>query len=459
MTFRLLMIFSRLVCAVLLAGTLSACLPGEKLYYAAPSLLPDTERRMKTAGFWVARHPFPDRLILTAEEISALNRMIVDDLELMKDITRLPDPFAGDDLLAALDEDLSRYMGKQLFMRDGSHASYSFFREVQENMNKTAVPSQIPVRYGLVVRYAGQRALPTDEALCAVPMDIDFEEIRNNSLDVGTDVAVMHESADGKWLYVVDKMHRGWMAKEAIAFCTGKELTAYRESPRFVVVTVPKGDIYGNRELTEYVDYARMGTRLPIAGEPGTDTVDVVIPVRNSDGTVSFQTASMRTSEVHIGYLPYTPRTIILQAFLMLNEPYGWGGMYGEQDCSRFIDEIFATVGIMLPRNSTKQARVGRLIAEYAGNASGHEKREPLCRECVGGITIMQLKGHVMLFLGCVNGKPYAIHDTWGYRERVWRGDRVRVINRVAVTGLSLGEGTKNGSYLDRLMAVRMLTH
>lgn len=443
---------------VLLAGILSGCAPREKLYYTAPSLLPETERQMKTAGFWISRHPFPDRLILTAGEIDALNDTITNDLELTKDITRLSHPFPRADLLECMEEDLSRYTGRKLFMRDGSRVTPSFYVRIKENIHGAGVPSEIPVRYGLVVHYAGQRVLPTEEPLYAEPMDIDFDELRNNSLDVGTTVAIMHESRDGKWLYVFDGMHRGWMEKETVALATLEELNGYVGSPGFVVVTAPKGDIYLNHALMEYYDYARMGTRFPLAGKPGAGTVGIIVPVRRIDGTVSFEKAFMRASEVHEGYLPYTPRTIIQQAFAMLNEPYGWGGMYGEQDCSRFIDEIFATVGILLPRNSSKQARVGRLIAEYLEDVPGEVKGKTLYSAGVGGITILRLKGHILLFLGCVKGKPYAIHETWGYRERVWSGDRVRVINRVVVTDLCLGDGTKKGSYLDRLVTVRMLT-
>ncbi|MBN2398363.1 MAG: hypothetical protein JXI32_08275, partial [Deltaproteobacteria bacterium] len=55
------------------------------------------------------------------------------------------------------------------------------------------------------------------------------------------------------------------------------------------------------------------------------------------------------------------------------------------------------------------------------------------------------------------DGNPYAIHSTWGYREPAWWRDRVRVINRVAVTSLSLGEGSHKGSYLDRLRSIRVI--
>ena len=78
--------------------------------------------------------------------------------------------------------------------------------------------------------------------------------------------------------------------------------------------------------------------------------------------------------QVSRGYLPYTPRTVIFQAFKLLHSPYGWGDMYGEQDCSRFIQLVFSTVGIQFPRNSLQQAKVGRLIADFA-RESGPDKR------------------------------------------------------------------------------------
>ena len=56
-----------------------------------------------------------------------------------------------------------------------------------------------------------------------------------------------------------------------------------------------------------------------------------------------------------------------------------------------------------------------------------------------------------MLYLGNVNEKPYVIHSVWAYREKLPVQDRIRVINRVAVTNLSLGKDTKKGSLLERI--------
>jgi hypothetical protein len=449
----------RFVSMILFLSLLSGCAAHERLYYIAPSLLPGTERPMKTAGFWISRHPCPDRLILTADEIRNLNETMVSDLEVTKDIIRMPAPFPGNTLRDCIEEDLGRYREQTFFLRDGRKASSSFFNGIKQTINSKDIPGEISLRYGLIVHYAPQRVLPTQEVLYTKSMDIDFDELQNNSLDVGTPVVIMHESRDGQWLYVFDRMHRGWIEKDKIAFCSLDDVKAFVGSPDFVVVTASKGDIYRHPSLMEWYDHARMGTRYLYKGTAGSGTVRIIIPVRRIDGNVSFESAYMRASEVHEGYLPYTPRMIIQQAFTMINEPYGWGGLYGEQDCSRFIKEIFDTVGLYLPRNSSKQALVGVLVGEYPAGTPDVVKREALIREAVAGITLMRLRGHIMLFLGFVNDKPYAIHETWGYREKQWYGDRIRVVNRVAVTDLSLGQGSKKGSYLKRVYAIRILTH
>jgi hypothetical protein len=448
----------RFVSLILFLSLLSGCAASEKLYYIAPSLLPGTERPMKTAGFWISRHPCPDSLILTADEIQNLNETMVSDLEVTKDIIHMPSPFPGNTLRECIEEDLGRYREQTFFLRDGRKASAAFFNKIKHTMNSKDIAGEIFLRYGLIVHYASQRILPTEEALYAEPMDIDFDELRNNALDVGTPVVILHESRNGDWLYVFDRMHRGWIEKDKIAFCSLADVETFVGSPDFVVVTASKGDIYRHPSLMEWHDYARMGTRFLHKGTDGSGTVRIIIPVRRIDGNVSFESAYMRASEVHEGYLPYTPRMIIQQAFAMINEPYGWGGMYGEQDCSRFIKEIFDTVGLYLPRNSSKQALVGVLLGEYPAGTTDAVKREALAREAVAGITLMGLRGHIMLFLGFVNDKPYAIHETWGYREKQWYGDRIRVINRVAVTDLTLGQGSKKGSYLERMYAIRMLS-
>ncbi len=137
----------------------------------------------------------------------------------------------------------------------------------------------------------------------------------------------------------------------------------------------------------------------------------------------------------------------------MLHEPYGWGGMYGEQDCSAFLVEVFATVGIMLPRDSIDQAKAGQERFVFDAQSGLAQKQEALSG-LSGGLFLLPMKGHILLYLGMEQGQPYAIHCVWAYRERKGERDIPRVINRVAVTGLSLGDKSSRGSFLKRLISI-----
>jgi hypothetical protein len=129
--------------------------------------------------------------------------------------------------------------------------------------------------------------------------------------------------------------------------------------------------------------------------------------------------------------------------------------MYGEQDCSRFVQEVFACMGILMPRNSGSQAKVGRLVAAFDRAVPAEQRRASLI-SARGGLTTLQFPGHIMLYLGEIDGEPYAIHDLFAYTEPVRDGDDLLVpVNRVAVTSLAIGEGTKKGSLLMRLANVR----
>lgn len=67
------------------------------------------------------------------------------------------------------------------------------------------------------------------------------------------------------------------------------------------------------------------------------------------------------------------------------------------------------------------------------------------------------MKGHIMLFLGGIDGRVFAIHSTWAYRDRVFFMKRLHRVGRVVVSDLSLGEGGDKGSLLDRLRIITLI--
>ncbi len=446
---------------VLIILTSEACaLEGGEIFSVAPTMLSRTERAMKTPGFWIARHQSPDGLIMDETKVGELNVRTRDELKLIRDLAATPESFSGDELTKTLRAKIEEIKSKEYFLASGEHATEIFLQDVQANLNLTSVPSVIEPQFAFVLHYADQRFLPTAQGMYATAGDFDFDELQNNALEVATPVVILHKSFDGAWVYVQGPASDGWIETRHIVPCAFKDIQEYAEglSGPFVIVVRPKTDLYTDASMSRYYDYAQMGTRFPKEKkQEAAGAVAVKVPARREDGRFVFQTYYLDKNDVHEGYLPYTPRTIYKQAFALLNEPYGWGGMYGEQDCSRFLQQVFATVGVMLPRDSKDQSKVGIPLAFFDERSKDEEKLRELGK-ATGGASVLTLKAHIMLYLGMVDGNAYAIHAVWAYREPVDGEDRVRVINRVAVSDLNLGEGSKKGSLLKRLGGVRLIS-
>jgi len=437
---------------------LSACAaPAVRISIPAPTLLPHTTRQMQTPGFWISRHPSPDSIFLDDEQIAALNRHIQQNLKGTVDILDEKALRSGIALKTELKKELFKLRRKPLFSRSGQTISPESLDEMKAQMHYLGIGEQIPVRYGVITCFSDQRILPTDDPMLSEPGDSDFDMLQNSALDLGTPVRILHETMDRSWCYVQSELSGGWIRTEAIARCGREDALAWFRPKQFVVVTRAKADIFLTPKLTGYHETVRMGVCLPLT-QHNDQQVVVKIPLRNADGDLISEIGYVRASTVHPGFLAATPRNMIQQAFELLNAPYGWGGMYGEQDCSRFIQEVLATVGIRMPRNSSDQAKVGQQLAAFSESVDLQSRYEVLMRHAAGGMTLLYLKGHIMLYLGQVNDGHYVIHSTYAYRNPFETMDQTIRVNRVAVSDLSLGQGSKRGSLADRLVSVRKLS-
>lgn len=434
---------------------LGSCRAPVIVYYNAPSLAPGTRPEMNTAGFWIGRHPDPDAVIMTDADILWFNEHVRVKTGAVYDVLRLSPGRDGPALSGSFRRVLDHVSSKGYVTRDGQKASAAFLPAMKAAVGMDRVPARVEVRWGLAVNNCDQRLLPSLTPLYRSPTDTNIDRLQNNTLDIGAPVAVLHRSTDGEWLYVISPFSDGWVEARNVALCTRDEIVGFQVSPSFIVVTDAKADLFGDPALRRHSSYLHMGVRLPVFVEPETEVIQVRVPSRTGDGRCAFEAAYVSSAQVSRGYLAYTPRHAIQQAFKLLHAPYGWGGLYGEQDCSRFIQEVFATMGIVMPRNSTQQAKAGRVVASFGKKDTGTERALLLSGRATGGITLLQFPGHIMLFLGMVDGTPYAIHDLFAYTEPAEPSERLVAINRVAVTSLAIGSGTKKGSLLERLAMVR----
>jgi hypothetical protein len=119
--------------------------------------------------------------------------------------------------------------------------------------------------------------------------------------------------------------------------------------------------------------------------------------------------------------------------------------------------EVFKTFGFVLPRNSRQQghSEIGENV-RFPVDAPAEEKLAALSRADVGDL--LYSTGHVMLYLGCVDGEHYVIHDLTGSG---WIDDkgvfRAGAMNSVSVTPLRKIHVSPDETYFDQLYAIKRL--
>lgn len=455
---------TRFLIVILLTTLLSACATTKTMPIAKPgvpvitqvpamSLVPGTSADMNTPGYWIGQHPDPDRQVMTYTEIAAFNAQTLKNDNSIADIATFNDTVSGEKLKAELSARLGFIKVSGYYLAGGKQPDKTWWKRLKDNLNLGAIESQVTVRFGLITGFSDQRALPLTQGLYRKDSNLSLDRLQENTLDIAAPVAVLHQSRDGLWLYVAAATTRGWVRADRVALCEHDILKDYIWSEKIAIVTAANADIFADENLRIFVGRVQMGAKLTVLEDSDAKKFRVLVPTRNQDGTCTMKAAYVQTSEARLGYLPYTPRAIINQAFKLLHTPYGWGGQFGEQDCSRFLQEVFATVGLILPRNSAQQALVGRLIYANPKKGAVGDKLTILSQHAIPALTILYMNGHIMLFLGFVDGKPYIIHDLWGYNIDK---STIAVVNRVVVTQINLGKGS-SGSLLDKINTIRVL--
>ena len=392
-----------------------------------PVIIVNANRHFSMPEFWLDKVENPNKLIMDEKEIALFNRNTIRKKHTLTPFKAMNQSYGSAWVKKSILKKYKSMKSSVKYFTDGSKASKSFYKTIEESLNLSAINTKkVKTRFALVTSYCNQKIIPTDLKLLKKKNQIHFDRNQNSALDIGTPIAILHTSKDGLWHYGMSQTSSGWVRSEDIAFGEREEILNYLNSKNFVVTTAPKTAIMVGGD---YYDYVRMGVKLPSILEVDDMTM-VMIPTADSHGKLVFSNASVKTANVNKGYLPYTPKSILTQAFKFLHLPYGWGGMYGEQDCSKFIQEVYATVGVKLPRNSASQSKVSEAKVELSG-LSKTSKQTFLRTSGMAGKTILHLNGHIVLYLGEYKGEPYIIHTVWGDASRHF------ALGRTAVTSLN----------------------
>lgn len=424
--------------------------------------VPNVGEAQLDPGFWIKRQPAANAPLLDAATVATRNAHLFARDASMHDLTAMPATLAGTQVRSWIEAMSSRPM-RTLYDMQGKEIPASTLDALASNLALDAIPASQPARYGLVVARAPLRSFPTLQRVFSRQGDTDIDRWQESAEFPGTPVVIAHASADGKWLFVVSPRYAAWTPAQYVAAGTREQVLHYYkdEGPYRVITGAKPRLVYtpDNAALSELP--LDMGTRLPDFGATDARTIQsqapafhwtVSVPMRLDDGSLDFALVLLpRTADSHLGPLPLTRANIIGQAFKFLGERYGWGHDYNSRDCSGFVSEVYASMGLILPRNTSAQA-VSPVFHRTHFEDSVLRSKRMVAIDALDVGDLIYIPGHVMMFIGRIGDTPYVIHDTNGGTVLEPDGTlRSLKLNGVSVTPLTALYFDAEHDYIDRI--------
>ncbi len=350
------------------------------------------------------------------------------------------------------------------FYVDGESTDMAFWDSLMKQCNVDSVGKTATVLFGYSVKRTDVRTWPTDTFIGETADDTFYDAGVSSECLPYLPVCILHDSQDGEWYYCLMYGMRGWIKKECIAICESRDEWMMRQQQSEFLVVTGKELRLTEDPLTPALSnlVLPMGTKLPLVsadeapkeinGRRTYGNYIVLLPVRDPETGLLYNEYALIpiAADVNVGYLPYTRENVLRQAFKLLGDRYGWAGMFNANDCSGIVHEIFSCFGLVLPRASINQQDAAGLTRIDVSNQTADEKRATLDETPAGAL--LYFPGHIMLYLGRVDGNDYVISATGSFLQN---GNAEHVSN-VVVNTLDI-ERADGRTWLEHIAAIQLV--
>ncbi|MGX9365269.1 SH3 domain-containing protein [Desulfoplanes sp. PS50] len=290
----------------------------------------------------------------------------------------------------------------------------------------------------ITIRNSHVRALPTNRP-GFYPFDrpgegYPFDYMQYSIIWAGTPVHICHLSGDRAWALIEAGFVYGWVPMNDLARVE-ETFVARFESDRFAVPLRDDLPVVDTQGVFRFLTH--IGALYPVETSDREEP-RLLIPVADASRRAVLVTANMEGLNMTSFPLPMTRIHHIFVAQGFMEQPYGWGGMYANRDCSAMTRDFMTPFGIWLNRNSSQQAEQGKRI-ELAG-LSPRDKEKTILEQGIPFRTLFWMPGHVTLYVGEYQGQPVILHNTWGLKTKTLTGKEGRhIIGRTVLTSLYPG--------------------
>ena len=326
------------------------------------------------------------------------------------------------------------YKYKKIYLENHKLAAPEWFDKQIENSNFDEYNTN--PKKAITLKNTNVRVLPTNSVMFYDPTKpgegFPFDYNQNSLIKLNTPIMVSHLSKDRAWAYIESSTVGVWIEIGNLAFVSDRFINEFKTSDYYVSVK-EKFPIY-DPIFREYVKVAtifpRKNNKFIIAKNDG-----------NQNALISF--IDLQEDEIEAMPLAFNTNNRIKLINQLLDEPYGWGGLLNNRDCSSFTQDFFAPFGKYLHRNSKAQISNGKFLD--MSKLSIAEKKAFMKENGVPFSTLVYLKGHIMLYIGVKDNEPLVVHNMWSVRLKDESGRKYRhIIGKSSITTLEPAKGMKD---------------
>ena len=329
-----------------------------------------------------------------------------------------------------------------------------------ENMVSSSFPNC--KRRGIILRNTCLRTLPTARPLFTNWTDAGegypFDNLQVDILAAYEPCYVFHTTKKGDW-YLVLTRHQtfGWVKSIDIAWVDKAFITKWQGANAYVTPFQDKVALT-HKTNGRYLTATRIGQLLRLT-KTTAHQYEVLCAIAQEDGQAAIVQGKVPKSAMRKMPVLASVHNIATLGNALLKQPYGWGGLHETRDCSMFTRDLWAPFGLFLPRVSSWQTNHPSTISLKGFKTSA--KKEVIRATGVPFLTLLQLPGHILLYMGERSGSLYGLNLIWGMKtKRVFKKEGRALIGRSVIMPLALGKrcGAIRQTVLQRLTNIRPLT-
>lgn len=319
-------------------------------------------------------------------DVKTINQQSYTLIDYMKRVEEFPREIEGRRVKEWILED--KFPSGRLYIGDRELREEDI-KEFVKGTNLEVLGESIEVQHGWTLRRTNMRMYPSEAVVHKGNPEIDYNQY--TLLEPFTPLAILHLSKDGGWLYVHAPYMRGWVRKRDVYVSGREKLLEVLQKP-FLVVTKGSINIGGFT--------FGLGSRVPYVEKRGKE-YRVLLPNMKSIWVHAWD----GLEEAFPGFSEAKVKVILED---LLGTPYDWGGKEGRWDCSSLVQGLYAVFGLELPRNSSQQAKIGRVVAT---GFSSYDEFKRLIQTLPPFRTLLFMKGHVMVYGGIEEGDIVIYHS------------------------------------------------